>query len=87
MISISHLDAQGTFGPDALDILRLAFDTAWAEIRPNFGDDPVHVERARTELANALLRAADKEGCDDPERLRTAALRIMALSFVRRRPF
>ena len=87
MTSISHLDAHGTFGPDALDILRIAFDAAWAEIRVNSGDDPVHVQSARNELANALLTAAGQVGCDDAERLRTAALRTMALNFVRRRPF
>jgi hypothetical protein len=85
MMSISHLDAHGTFGPDALGTLRLAFDTAWAEIAASFGNDPAVVGVARNELADALLRAADEEGCYDVGRLKAVALHTMAVSYPNRR--
>ena len=77
--------ADGCYGPDALSILNQAFDDAWTEIAGNFGDEPLEVQSARTKLADALLRAADVVGCADADALKTSALRIMALSYVRQR--
>ena len=63
MTSPSLLVGNGSFGPDALGILNQAFDNAWAEIAGNFADDALEMESARNQLADALLRAADREGC------------------------
>ena len=76
-----------SYGPDALGVLNQAFDSAWAEIASNFADDALEVQSARNKLADALLRAADRQGCTDVEILKTAALRSMALSFARSRSF
>jgi hypothetical protein len=76
-----------SYGPETLGTLNQAFDKAWVEIAGNFGDDPFEVESARSKLADAMLRAADQEGCADVETLKKAALRMMALSYVRSRPF
>ena len=60
-----------------------AFDAAWAEIAGNFGDDPISVEKARLQLADALLSIADEDS-RDVEVLKRAALQWMALDY--RRP-
>jgi hypothetical protein len=75
----SQLTARRLYGPDVLSTLNQAFDEAWAEISGNFVDDPLIVRSARNRLADALLRAADQEGCRDLERLKTAALRAMTV--------
>jgi hypothetical protein len=69
-----------------LGTLKQAFESAWAEIARNFGDDPVEVESGRSKLAEALLSAADKR-CADVDGLKRAALCALALSYVRSRPF
>jgi len=86
MISSWPAAANASYGPDVLGALEQAFESAWAEIARNFGDDPVEVESARSKLAEALLRAADK-GCADVDGLKRAALCALALSYVRSRPF
>ena len=73
------------YGPDALHVLSQAFDAAWADIAGLYGDDPSIVEDARNKLADALLRAADRDGANDVEGMRRAALAMMALSFRPRR--
>jgi hypothetical protein len=85
MTSPSPLAGIGSFGPDALGILNQAFDNAWAEIAGNFSDDAVELQGARNQLADALLRAADRDGCADAEKLKTAAIRSMAVSYFRLR--
>ena len=80
MNSPSQLNGHRLYGPDVLGILNQAFDDAWAEISNAFADDPLAVQSARNRLAEALLRAADQDGCSDLERLKTAALRAMALN-------
>jgi hypothetical protein len=87
MTSSWPLVGDGSYGPDALGILNRAFDDAWTDIAGNFGDERLEVETARNKLADALLRAADEEGCVSVEALKTRALRIMALNYVRSRPF
>jgi hypothetical protein len=74
-----------SYGPDALHVLNQAFDAAWADIAGFFGDDPSIVQDARNKLADALLRAADRDGATDVEGMRRAALTMMALSFRPRR--
>jgi hypothetical protein len=76
----SQLNGRRLYGPDVLTTLNQAFDEAWVEISGNFADDPLIVQSARNRLADALLRAADQEGCRDLDRLKTAALRAMALN-------
>jgi hypothetical protein len=76
-----------SYGPDALGILNRAFADAWSEIAGNFGHEPLEVENARNKLADALLKAADEDGCDGAAALKTRALRITALGYVRSRPF
>jgi len=44
-----------SFGPDALKVIGEAFDAAWTEIAGSFVDDPVVIEAARLQLANAIL--------------------------------
>jgi hypothetical protein len=76
----SQPNGRRLYGPDVLTTLNQAFDEAWVEISGNFADDPLIVQSARNRLADALLRAADQEGCRDLDRLKTAALRAMALN-------
>lgn len=76
----------GAYGPDALGTMNQAFDNAWVEIAGNFSDDPQIVEGARNRLADAMFKAAAKEGCADVEHLKRVALRMMALSYLRTRP-
>jgi hypothetical protein len=71
------------FGPDALKAISEAFEAAWSEIAPRFGDDPAEIENARLKLANALLSIADDESRDVPV-LKRSALQRMALAYRRR---
>jgi hypothetical protein len=57
-----------------------AFDAAWAEIAPNFGNDPLEIDNARYKLANAMLSVASEDS-RDVEVLKTAALQAMALDY------
>ena len=71
------------YGPEALKIIRQAFDEAWRDIAGNFGDDSPDIERARNRLARAILSIADDD-CHDVSVLRQAALQQMALDYKRR---
>jgi hypothetical protein len=73
-----------SFGPEALKAIGAAFDAARAEISNNFGDDPADVEKARLQLANALLLIADEDS-RGVEFLKRAALARTALDYRRRR--
>jgi hypothetical protein len=68
------------YGPDALKVIGLAFDAAWAQIAGNFGNDPKDIERARFRLADAMLSVASEDS-RDVEILKTAALEAMALGY------
>jgi len=85
MASHPSLFENRSYGPDALHVLGQAFDAAWADIAGFYGDDPSIVQDARNKLADALLRAADRDGANDVEGMRRAALTMMALSFRPRR--
>jgi len=69
-----------SFGPDALNAIGKAFDAAWEEIAPNFGNDPTDIDNARWKLANALLSIASEDS-RDVEVLKKAALQRMALDY------
>lgn len=66
-------------------MLNRAFDAVWADIAGFYGDDPAIVQNARNKLADALLKAADRDGARDVEAMRRAALTMLALSFRPRR--
>jgi hypothetical protein len=36
-----------SFSPDAIQVMRQAFDKAWAEVAGNFGNDNQDIEKAR----------------------------------------
>jgi hypothetical protein len=57
-----------------------AFDTAWAEIAQHFGNIPADQESGRVRLARAILIVANADS-QDPERLKTEALQVMALAY------
>ena len=69
-----------SFGPDTLKALGQAFDEAWQEIAPNFGDEQQEIDAARLRLANAVLSIADEDS-RDVEVLKRAALQRMALDY------
>jgi hypothetical protein len=65
------------YGPEALMAIGQAFDQAWHQIAPYFGDDPIDVEKARIRLAHALLTVADNDS-RDVSVLKKAGLQRMA---------
>jgi hypothetical protein len=71
-----------SFGPEALKAIGEAFDAAWAEIAGNFSNDPVDIDKARGQLANALLSVASEDS-RDVEVLKRGALEEMALYYRR----
>ena len=62
-----------SFAPEALETLYKAFDLAWTDIAPHYGDDPARIEFARSTLARAVLAVAEHES-GDAVALKTAAL-------------
>jgi len=70
------------FGPEALKAIGEAFDAAWAEIAPNFGEYPADVDAGRMKLAAALLSVASEDS-RDAKVLKLAALHRMALDYRR----
>lgn len=71
------LVANASLGPEALKVAYQAFDEAWAAIAGNFGSDPIAIEAARLNLANAILSLV-AETSGDIDALRDGALRRMA---------
>jgi hypothetical protein len=76
-----RLSEHRCYGPYALQVLNQAFDTAWADIAGLYGDDPLLVQSARNKLADAVLRAADRDGFSCAEALSRAGLTMLALSY------
>ena len=76
-----RLSEHRSYGPDALQVLNQAFDAAWADIAGFYGENPSLVQSARNKLAEAVLRAADRDGFSDAEALSRAALTMLALSY------
>lgn len=64
-----------SFAPESLAVAYEAFDLAWKEVAPQFGDDPTRIEFARNALAHAVLTAAERES-KDPSLLKSAALEV-----------
>jgi hypothetical protein len=79
-VSAGQIIDATSFGPEALKVIREAFDKAWSSIAGNFGDEPSVVEAARHKLANALLSVASDDS-RDPDVLAVAALQAMARSY------
>jgi hypothetical protein len=69
-----------SYGPETLKAMTQAFDAAWEEIAPNFGNDPKDVEKARLRLAHAVLSMASEES-HDVTALKKSALEAMALGY------
>ena len=72
-----------SFSPDAIQVMRQAFDKAWAEVAGNFGNDNQDIEKARMRLAEALISVARNDS-RDVQALKNDALQSMALGY--RRP-
>lgn len=73
-----QLFSNGSYGPDQLKVLFEAFDDAWDSIAANY-DSPLAIEAARLKLANIIL-SIPENGSNDPEQIKSIALRVMALS-------
>jgi hypothetical protein len=73
-----QLIGTASYGPDQLTVLFKAFDEAWSSIAANFLN-PLAIEAARLKLANIIL-SLPHNGSNDPEQIKSTALRIMALS-------
>ena len=69
-----------SYGPEALKIMKQAFDEAWQQVAGNFGEETTDAEKARLRLARALLSIA-RENSRDVNALRRAALEQMALDY------
>jgi hypothetical protein len=80
-MNVRQLIEGASFGPDALKVIGRAFESAWAQIEANFGNDPDDIAKARYRLATAILSVA-KEDSRDIYALKTAALEAMALGEV-----
>jgi len=60
-----NLLEQFAHGPESLKVLGKAFDDAWLTIAPHFGDDAQAAERARLQLAHAVLALANPRSGDE----------------------
>jgi hypothetical protein len=69
-----------TYGPEALKVIRQAFDEAWTSIAATYGHYPQDIERARLRLARAVLSVA-QDGTQTVGQLKVAALQAMALGY------
>lgn len=66
------------FAPEVLEVLRKAFDEAWAEIAEKFGPD--EHETAREILAYSLM-SMTRDNSSDVAMLRRAGVRAMQLAY------
>jgi hypothetical protein len=69
-----------SFGPDALKAVGQAFDEAWTEISPHFGNDPVVRDGARLALATAIL-SVSTDTSRDVQVLKRAGLQVIARNY------
>ena len=72
--------ADGSYGPETLKVMGLAFDQAWAEIAPNFDRDGRYSQIMRQKLAKAVLSVATYER-RDVEVLKNEALQSVAMTY------
>jgi hypothetical protein len=68
-----------SYGPETLKAMTQAFDAAWREIGSSFGNDARDIQKARLQLARAVLSVASEES-RNVAALKTGALEAMALS-------
>jgi len=66
------------FDPQVLKVVQAAYDQAWERIGDRFAAH--EIERAREELADAIMNVA-RENSSDAAMLRDAALRVMSLRY------
>jgi hypothetical protein len=66
------------FGPEAMKAIGEAFDEAWTDTAPKFGNFLEDVQKARERLARAMLSIANEDSRDVAV-LKEAALQRMAL--------
>jgi hypothetical protein len=71
------------YGPADLKIINRAFDEAWESVAGCFEESPAVVERARQQLADAILKEAGT-GIRSVEALKIAALQSFAKDHERR---
>jgi len=77
MRGLHVIDAGGaTYGPAEMKVITAAFDEAWSEIAGLYGRDGLNPQKARTQLADAILSAA-KYYRGDVATLKAAGLRAM----------
>jgi hypothetical protein len=74
--ALQRIERATTYSPDRLKVLGTAFDEAWASIAGNFSE--AAAKTARMSLATIILSLPRSE-IDDAERIKTAALRVMAV--------
>ena len=77
-MEVRQLLAGASLEPEALKVIGQAFEEAWRTIEGNFGNDPRDIEKARLQLAHALLSVASEES-RDVEALKSDALEAMDL--------
>jgi hypothetical protein len=65
-----------SFDPDDLRVIFRAYDTAWSDIAPKIGVDPVDVETARMVLATIVLGLAANTQPTEPDGLRALAVAV-----------
>ncbi len=71
-----QLIGSSIYGPRALQVVFQAFDGAWDDMAPHFGNDQRTIEQARKRLAHAILIVATEDS-DDVESLKKDALRLI----------
>ena len=74
------LDRSGppVFGPETMQVVHQAFDSAWAVLEAGCGSDPGVVDTRRMELAEAIL-AVTRDDSRDPEQIKLLALQLMQI--------
>lgn len=76
------LISAASYGPETLNVIFQAFDSAWAKIAHHFEGHPAQVDAARERLAHAILAVAD-EHTKDAHSLEGTALQVLGLSYGR----
>ena len=71
------------YAPSTLVAMKQAYEEAWGSIEATFGNDPADREKGRARLARAVV-SVTKDGDNDAEAIRIAALEYMALNYKQR---
>jgi hypothetical protein len=79
-MNASRLTRNCSYGPDRLKVLFQAFDEAWEDVAGNFGGNVLAIQAVRLKLANIILQV-DRNGGDDPKKIKDVALETMARDF------